>query len=363
MARQHKANFARQVVLASVGNICSFAALFAMTLVELPFSATVHFYIAIGLLVATSITTSYIQNDIIAIASTFPPHHMQAIMSGQGLAGVLSAVAPLFIALTVPSSIANTPHSVQQRAGVYFISCVALLIVALAAFLLLTRLPVYFYYCTERSQYDELEWDITPRLDSSPKPFTLAGLKSVWYRIRYHAIAIALGFFTTLALYPAITSGVASTAVGGDRLSDRAIFTLVHFLVFNLGDWFGRWMPLVHVRLQLQHPTQILILSVARLVLIPLLLLCNVETPSMGDRLFPNLIRSDYGFMILVGLLAVTNGWLGSVCMMNAPNQVLNDHTLVGMVMSWIMTVGMTAGSFAGFGLRGAVCKCYPFTS
>jgi len=205
-------------------------------------------------------------------------------------------------------------------------------------------------------------------VDAQPLHLNWKGLLAVLQRIRSHAFAVAMCFVVTLGLFPSITGTVLSVSKprsdgsGGDRIADPTVFVLVHFLVFNLGDYVGRYIPLIHAWLRCSTSMQVLMFSLVRLLFVPLVFLCNVTI----NHLMPAVvIKSDAAYFVILAIFAITNGWLGTVCMMSAPKRVRSarDEALVGMVMSFVMTLGMTIGSFASFGIRGLLCQCNPFVS
>lgn len=385
MVRQHLANFSRQVILSSLVNVAIFAALWLSTFFSDALNPTAYFWAAATAISITAISTSYIQNSIFALVSPFPSHHMQGVLSGQGLAGVASALTPLIIALTVPAEVAATTKSIQERARGYFLACFVVCLISLFSFLFLRRTPLYQHYHSDSGSFnkkiehqDVEKWDISTSSTSSAKAAVTSngalhlnwqGLRAVLARIPAHAAAVTLCFVVTLGLFPGITGAIGSSDQGGrSRLANPAIFVLVHFVIFNAGDYTGRYLPLLHRWLNLSKSSHVLTLSLVRLAFFPLLMLCNLSSLQAlgGDgATFPILIKNDAAYFIILALFALSNGWLGTVCMMSAPKRVkhVRDEALLGMVMSFTMTVGMTLGSFLSFALRGFICQCNPFVN
>ena len=145
------------------------------------------------------------------------------------------------------------------------------------------------------------------------------------------------------------------------------LFSAVHFLVFGLGDLAGRYL-LSFPRLIIWDARRLLTLSLARTLFIPLFLLCNVQTPSAVLPSAP-LINSDFLFMLLLFLFALSNGFVSSGCMMAAPSLEHNprlrgrkeDVDVAATVASFCLVGGLAMGSIASFVVRGAICQCNPF--
>jgi equilibrative nucleoside transporter 1/2/3 len=128
------------------------------------------------------------------------------------------------------------------------------------------------------------------------------------------------------------------------RLFSREVFIPVAFLFWNAGDLIGR-MSVIVPSLSLAHrPWVLFVISVARLGFIPLYLLCNI-----GGR--GAIVQSDFFYLFVVQLLfGVSNGYLGSSCMMGAGQWVsVDEREAAGGFMSMVLVGGLAAGSLMSF--------------
>ena len=387
MLRQHRAHFSRQIILANSVQILIFSALILLTLVDIP--PSLAFWCVVALLCVSTIAVSFMQNAVFAVCAHFAPVHIQAVMSGQGLAGIAASLAPLLIAL--PSSLhpatTDSPEEVSARARYYFLTATLVSTLSLFAYLLLLRTNTYqslfFSPLSPPHKHpailaDKIEWK---------------SMGKTLRRIQSYAFAILLCFIVTLSLFPAITANTQpiNTARPGYIWSNPLMFMLLHFVVFNCGDFLGRYVPILHHRLFPSSPRKIVVFSMLRLVFIPLFLLCHTERPQSGERVMP-VVFGDAAFMVFVALFAITNGWCGASCFMAAPdhaaamleqsllqgNQTHLDDPLTqdepldqavkgkemgmaAMVLSCVMTLGLAIGGMVSFGVRAAVCQCDPF--
>lgn len=85
--------------------------------------------------------------------------------------------------------------------------------------------------------------------------------------------------------------------------------------------------------------------SVARVLLVPLMMLCAAprHSPIVPGEMTP---------LLLSGLLGLTNGVLGSVPMILAPTKVQDEHReLTGNIMTLSYYVGLTIGASVAYGL------------
>lgn len=164
-------------------------------------------------------------------------------------------------------------------------------------------------------------------------------------------------FIITLMLFPSITALIKSIhrpsggiKVTNNRFFDDDIFVAFHFLLFNVGDWVGRIMPLSSY-FQIFQVNYLVLLSALRTVFIPLFLVCNVIVSE--QRRLPLLIDNDFVYFVLIWIFAVTNGWVCSLAMMAAPQlksiQTSKEKSMVGSVMSFSLVVGLAIGGCLSF--------------
>ena len=57
------------------------------------------------------------------------------------------------------------------------------------------------------------------------------------------------------------------------------------------------------------------VISALRLVFVPLMIMCNAQPRSN----FPVLIPNDAGFLVIMALFALSNGYLSTLCFSMAP--------------------------------------------
>lgn len=236
--------------------------------------------------VLINIMVAIFQGGLSGLAGKFPPSYMGAVVQGQALGGIFAAATNVIViacgAKPVPAAFAD------------FLIAVIFLMTALVAFIILTKTDFYQHYANEGNdssnelkdqQEKEAEQLIetpgegdgsTPTVQVFEKMSTLAIVKRIWIWIA----AVFLCFFSTLAVFPAITALVESTEKGKPDSTDwnNTYFIPVGcFLIFNVGDYLGRmfaslvqWPKATH-----RGSIFILLLSMARLAFIPLFLFCN----------------------------------------------------------------------------------------
>lgn len=178
-----------------------------------------------------------------------------------------------------------------------------------------------------------------------------------------YEFALAYVYVITLAIFPVITITIQSTNPNTHPL----LFTAIHFLIFNLGDFFGRYIcsfPSVIT----WSAARILAFSIVRTLFIPIFLLCNtVQGPSRGLPV----ISSDFVYMLLVGALGLSSGYVSTLCMLGASSlehnprlrQCHEDVPIASTVAGFCLIVGLAIGGFGSFGVRAIICQCNPFVN
>uniref|UniRef100_A0A8D0GL52 Solute carrier family 29 member 2 n=1 Tax=Sphenodon punctatus TaxID=8508 RepID=A0A8D0GL52_SPHPU len=83
-----------------------------------------------------------------------------------------------------------------------------------------------------------------------------------------------------------------------------------------------------------------------RVVLIPLLLLCNVP-----ERAYlPVLFHQDAWFILFMVVFSLSNGYFVSLTMCLAPKQVLpQESELAGAIMTFFLALGLSCGAGCSF--------------
>ncbi|XP_053134479.1 equilibrative nucleoside transporter 2 [Hemicordylus capensis] len=322
-----------------------------------------------------------LQGSLFGQLGSFPQNYSTLFLSGQGMAGSFAAIAMLL-------SMASGADA-QTSALSYFVTpCVGTLI-SIICYLFLPHKDFARHYLNRKRQEEEPGWELETKTgllppeggapDGSkeeplhvsngkvlaleqvevkcppgmmnksngaglapPKPSALGVLRKIWQL----ALCIVMVFSVTLSVFPAITARVVSAS---QNETWRKFFTPVCcFLVFNLMDWLGRsatsyflW-PQKHLRLL---PAVVGL----RLLLLPLLLLCNVPSRSY----LPMLFQQDAWFVLFMVVFSLSNGYFVSLTMCLAPRQVQpHERELAGAVMTFFLALGLSCGAGLSFVLR-----------
>ncbi|KAI9480974.1 MAG: nucleoside transporter-domain-containing protein [Benjaminiella poitrasii] len=326
-----------------------------------------YFWFIMCLIVLTGITTSFFQNSVFSEASQLPPMYMQAVLSGQGIAGVIVAVSSILSALAGNTNNIPNESSISRSAFLYFLSAFIITMTALIGRILVVRLSFYRSQmrtnATTSEETEELLDGASNEEYSTIDEEAPVSILSVVRKTSSLIFTVGYIFIITLMLFPSITALIksihrpnndAGTAPSSNgRFFDDDIFVAFHFLLFNVGDWVGRIMP-VSKYFIIARTKYLVALSALRTVFIPLFLFCNVIVSE--PRKLPVLIHSDLVYLILVWIFAVTNGWICSLAMMAAPQLKSikrgKERAMVGSVTSFSLVLGLAMGGSLSFIVR-----------
>lgn len=288
-----------------------------------------------------------------------------------GIAGVAVAVSSILSAFAGSATRTPDEADISRAAFLYFMSALVITVAALVGRFIVARQPFYIRQISMNASVlvadpeEDEDLEDAERFLAEQEDVTLYGV------IRKSAgliFAVSYVFVITLVLFPSVTALIKSVArhdpkipnaptqlSDNNRFLDDDVFVAFHFVLFNVGDWVGRTLPIFDI-LRTFNAKWLVCFSLARTVFVPLFLFCNVVT---SDRTLPVWIDSDIAYFILVWLFAVSNGWLGSLTMMAAPQQSTvtcsAEKSLVGSVMSFSLVVGLAIGGSMSFWIRSFV--------
>uniref|UniRef100_A0A803JF73 Solute carrier family 29 member 1 (Augustine blood group) n=1 Tax=Xenopus tropicalis TaxID=8364 RepID=A0A803JF73_XENTR len=290
-----------------------------------------------------------LQGSLFGLAALFPANYTSPIMSGQGLAGAFAALS-MICALASGSAL-------EDSAFGYFITACVVILLALLSYVALNKLEFYRYYTIENVSAAapaeiELKKDLLENGGGVAETGAESGdggksviqiLKKVWVL----ALSVCLVFAVTIGIFPAVTADVKSTIAGESKWGIYFI-PVSCFLLFNLFDWAGRSLTVLTMWPG-QDSKLLPLLVAARLVFLPLFMLCNVSPRTY----LPVLLAHDAWYICIMILFAVSNGYLASLCMCFGPKKVgVHEAETAGAIMAFFLSLGLALGAGLSFPLR-----------
>lgn len=147
---------------------------------------------------SVTVSAATMSGALYGVAGLFPSEYMTAVVSGQALGGILTALAFILV-LAFDAGPSAT-------AFVFFIMGALLIFGCIVCYLLVDRQSFFKYYLQGGDKYK-----VISALPSHSRTGDETGvplepiLSQVMSKIYVHAVALALLYATTLSVYPAIT--------------------------------------------------------------------------------------------------------------------------------------------------------------
>lgn len=173
--------------------------------------------------------SAIMSGSLFGIAGQFSSDYMSAVVSGQALGGIFSALAEI-IALTFGAAPTVT-------AFVFFIVGTLVLLCSLVLYVVMSKTLFFKYYTSPRTlmksslDVDDMTRELLPRQE----PTFMGVLRKIWL----FGFSEWLVFVTTLSIYPAVTILVGSQSQS-HPWNDVYFLPVVNYLLFNTGDYIGR---------------------------------------------------------------------------------------------------------------------------
>jgi len=341
---QSRANYPNRIILSLIFNIVAFTLLALSTVLFRSVSPGLYFGFLMAIVFTTSLAAGLCQNGVFAYVSGFGVgEYTQAIMTGQAVAGVLPCIAQIISVLSIspPSSPSDdkdspVPKESGKSAFAYFLTATFVSIGALFAFMQLLRRHPDSGTDTKRPTRDNA---------GNPPVRKVVSLWTLFKKLHYLASAVFLTFAVTI-FFPVFTQQITSTRPASEapRILQPACFIPLAFLFWNTGDLAGRLLTLIPSLTLVRWPRTVFVASLARAVFIPLYFLCNIHGKGA-------VVASDAFYLVVVQFLfGLTNGYLGSTCMIGAGVWVdVEEREAAGGFMGLMLVGGLTVGSLLSF--------------
>ncbi|OQR93191.1 Equilibrative Nucleoside Transporter (ENT) Family [Thraustotheca clavata] len=304
----------------------------------------VFFNMTMVSIVIAAICAVYLQEGLFELTASFPEIYTQAIMTGQSLAGFLVALSAFIITWTHldPKVFPLLTWAITDRessAFSYFLTAFFTIIVAIIAFAAFLRSSVAKFYMKTNPDIDAISQTLLDDDEAKKGKTTLNPAKILWL-VRYDAAVVFLTFLVTLAIFPVLTSAIQST---NPNKTFQALFTPLSYVLFNGGDLLGRIFAGCAPRAF--SGLTLLVLAILRLGFFPLFAMCNLRTNG-------GVFKNDAYPIAFIIVCSFTNGLFVSLAMMHSVHHVApHQREIAGALMFFCLTFGLTAGSFASFGV------------
>ncbi|KAJ8948576.1 hypothetical protein NQ318_007580 [Aromia moschata] len=252
----------------------------------------------------------------------FPPVYLGSMLSGQSVCGIVVSLVQIFTLAVGTSS--------QITAFIFFSIGVAFILGVQILFSLVMAKDKYMRDCLAID--DMVEHEIS--VDKSR-------IVEIFKKIIPIILTMLLTAGSTIIIHPGLSSLAESIGKGNGRWNDVFFVPVCTFLFFNLFDFFGResslrwnWLGGTHV---------VLVTSVLRLILVPMIMFCNIQP----RHHLPVVFDEDYAYGIFMIVFAFSAGYLTNLCLRLLQSVVQGGEMKIAMFITMmVMIIGMITCSF-----------------
>ncbi|KAI2630929.1 nucleoside transporter-domain-containing protein [Hypoxylon sp. NC1633] len=348
---QYTASYPFRINIALYMNVAVFALLTVSTASFLDTPPSAYLIFLLFMVACTAWATGLIQNGAFAFASSFGrPEYMQAIMAGQGIAGVLPPLVQVISVLIAPpvDTTAGEGDGVFSGNGkaafIYFLTAVIISVISLVAFIPLVH---RHNHIIENRMMEHMAASMTSIESAERSARKVVSMLTLFRKLHWLAGGVFMCFAVAM-FFPVFTPKILSVTPPEEAslLLQPAAFIPLGFFFWNLGDLAGKssslFLPLRN------RPFALFIGNVARLLFLPLYTLCNLHGKGA-------VINSDLFYLLVVQFpFGFTGGWLGSNCMMAAGEWVEEgEREASGGFMGLALVAGLAFGSLLSFTAAG----------
>lgn len=351
---QAKANYPKRIVIGLIICVFVFVLLSISTLHFRGVSETLYFTFTLIMVFAAALSTSLSQNGAFAfVAGIGRPEYIQAMLTGQAIAGVLPSVAQIIsvysVAKTDKSATADEllAASLEENTSAalkYFITATVIS--------LMTSVSIIPIIRKHKRPFEPQITNSSANTSSEPESSTrqVISMRTLYKKLRWLAAAVFLCLVITM-FFPVFTERIVSITPeeNAPQLLRSAIFIPMAFLIWNVGDLIGRLLSLLPWKGFNLKPVTLFVLASLRAVYVPLYFLCNI-----GGR--GAIVNSDAFYLVFVCAgFGFTNGLLSSLCLIKAGDYVLEEEREAsGGFMIVNLQAGLMVGSLLSFVFSGA---------
>lgn len=349
---QYSASYPFRINAALITNITVFGLLTASTVFFTDAAPRPYLGFLLCMVAASAVAAGLIQNGAFAFAASFGrSEYMQALMAGQGVAGVLPAVAQVLTVLIFPPEAADegtsgngeAPSASHTSAFLYFLTAVGVSVIALVAFIPLVR---RHNHIVENRMVEHMAESMTSIEEAERAARKVTSLWRLFKKLHWLCLGVGLTFVETM-FFPVFTARITSVNTDWGMLFRPTAFIPLAFFFWNIGDFTGRMATMLPFSLG-RRPSLLFSLIVLRAGWLPLYLLCNLDGRGA-------VVPSDFFYLFIVQLFfGLSNGFLGSSCMIASTDWVdEGEREAAGGFMGLCLVTGLAIGSLLSFTVSG----------
>ncbi|VDL61032.1 unnamed protein product [Hymenolepis diminuta] len=293
------------------------------------------FTLTLATVAINNVASAINQGSTYGILSVLPGSNVRGFLEGQAVAGIIAAVASI---ITIAA--ASSPTEVGFA---YFLIAVGIIALTIFLFIVLFKNPYFQYYWSRRNVAMHDDASLGSKIRTTFKNLYLA-----MYDVKWTGITTFFIFTCTLSVFPSVFILLIPVNFDDENVWHTKYFhAVIVFLNFNISDYVGRMLVTWFKWPKFEQRRILMFLAIARFLLVPLALLCNIDS----ER-FPALLLHDSFPFILVMLLGLTNGYFVSLAVGYAPKYATpGNEEGCGIATSTYIALGLVTGVAMSYGL------------
>lgn len=316
-------SFQTRWTIGCLGQALSIAALLNCYALKNKFSVDTIFGASMVSTAFTGLTAGILQNSAFGLAGAISPRLVQAIMGGQGFAGLLAGAVGIFFGGS------------DAALAVSFLASVLVVVAGLPIYAVIIsknkHVEAKLGNSRESDNLTSETDDATSDTSGSPSSTRARSAAQIMRKAAWpQALTVSFVFIVTFTVFP----GVISRWVPGNRVP-----TLI--AVFQVLDVIGRTAPQFE-GLQINQGWIVTVLSLLRAAFVPAFILVQRASNQ-------HWAQEAWIQILLMGLFAFSNGYVSTLSMMLGPSQkgvAKEEQETVGVMMSLSLVFGILLGSF-----------------
>lgn len=326
-----------RVLCSMVGVLILFIETTVLVLVDTDSWQFIFFLVTIGTVILLNVATAMQQAALCSIIVKFPLSYISAFSSGMSLGGIFAAVA-LILTLIINS----TP---TKSTFLYFIFADITVLASFLGYLFIRQIDFYNYFMNEnREPNGSIQYS---RLGSNTSiAQTSTDYLAVQMKIWISSVSMFFCYVVTASVYPAIAVLVCSEYTGKSSVWNEKYFVpVITYLLYSCCEYTGRVFAGI---IRQPKGVSLVVISALRCLFIPLLMLCNAQP----RHHLPVLITSDWFYIIIIVMLALSNGYVANLSFILLPGYVMlqEEEVASAMLVTWL-GASLSIGSMLSFPL------------
>eukprot|EP00767_Chilomastix_cuspidata_P007124 gnl/Chilomastix_cuspidata/770.p2 GENE.gnl/Chilomastix_cuspidata/770~~gnl/Chilomastix_cuspidata/770.p2 ORF type:complete len:450 (-),score=173.48 gnl/Chilomastix_cuspidata/770:2522-3835(-) len=301
--------------------------------------------VTLFVILLTGVSNGIFFPTVISIGTQLDEVMGQAAMEGNGVAGLVTIIIRVITKLCV--------DDVQTSSLIYFLTGAVIVFISMFLYIALFRIEysrgvmrtelrktqrgAHYQDLDEAAQSSAAgDIDLVNAVPTEPP----MRKRHVFRLVLMPGVGVMLIFLVTLSLFPGVTA-----YMDQDCDMDDDWWDIVKNAIFMVFDWVGRSLPKYELFARPSVKTMTLV-SALRLLFYPIFILATED-----------IVNSTFYTCFMLFVFALSNGYVSSLLMMKGPFLVDSDadKATAGTLMTFMLNVGLTVGSFGGIGLGFAI--------